>query len=234
MKAAGDERTKMMRLGTITIHIIRLGLVEYARSMGRWEPDARGRLLHAALDLFAEQGYEATTAAQIAVRAGLTKATLFRQFADKREILFQGQQALVGLATAGVESAAVDASAVDLLRAGLQALCDAHLVEQQDIGRRINALIASSPDLRERAAFKRATITGALEAALAARLPDRRLAGVLADLGVRAYYRGFDVWIDLRPEDRLSDIVFEELAAVHAVLSRAQVEDVHARNGSGR
>ncbi len=63
--------------------------------MARWEPDPRGRLLDAALALFGEQGYDRTTAAQIAERAGLTKATLFRLFADKREILFQGQAATV-------------------------------------------------------------------------------------------------------------------------------------------
>ncbi|MEK6311689.1 MAG: helix-turn-helix domain-containing protein, partial [Curtobacterium sp.] len=54
--------------------------------MARWQPDPRGRLLRAALELFAEQGYDDTTAAQIAERAGLTKATLFRQFPDKREL----------------------------------------------------------------------------------------------------------------------------------------------------
>ena len=58
--------------------------------MSRWEPDAQGRLLRAALELFSERGYEATTTAQIAERAGLTKTTLFRLFADKREIVFQG------------------------------------------------------------------------------------------------------------------------------------------------
>ena len=73
--------------------------------MARWEPDARGRLLRAAVALFAERGYEATTAAQIAERAGLTKTTLFRHFADKREILFQGQDDLVALAVGGVQGA---------------------------------------------------------------------------------------------------------------------------------
>ena len=59
--------------------------------MGRWEPNARGRLERAALALFVEHGYDATTVAQIADRAGLTKSTFFRHFADKREVLFGGQ-----------------------------------------------------------------------------------------------------------------------------------------------
>jgi AcrR family transcriptional regulator len=191
--------------------------------VGRWEPDARGRLLQAALDLFEDQGYDVTTAAQIAARAGLTKTTLFRHFADKREILFQGQPAMVAVAAAGVRSAADDASPVDMLRAGLRALSEEHVPAQQEIGRRIDAIVASSPELQERAAFKRSTIAAALQTALAARLEDQRLAGVLADLGVRAYYEGFAAWIDLRRGDQLSEVVFDELAALHAAVLEAGV-----------
>ncbi|AGZ41159.1 TetR/AcrR family transcriptional regulator [Actinoplanes friuliensis] len=186
--------------------------------MGRWEPDTRGRLLHAALELFADQGYDATTAAQIAERAGLTKTTLFRHFADKREVLFQGQPALVAVAIAGVESAPEGATALDLLRAGLLALCEAHVPEQQEIGRQIDRLIAASPELKERAIFKRSAIAAALETTLATRLGDRRLAGVLADLGVRAYYEGFSLWSDTRRDDKLADVVADELAAYESVL----------------
>ncbi|MEV1202780.1 helix-turn-helix domain-containing protein, partial [Microbispora rosea] len=62
--------------------------------MGRWEPNARGRLAKAALELYVERGYEQTTVAEIAKRAGLTERTFFRHFADKREVLFSGSDAL--------------------------------------------------------------------------------------------------------------------------------------------
>lgn len=162
--------------------------------MGRWEPDARGRLLRAALDLFSEQGYDATTAAAIADRAGLTKTTLFRQFADKREILFQGQARSVEVAGEGVRGAPAGATALDALRAGLVALCDEHVPEQREIGRRIAPIVAASAELQERATFKRASIAAALQAALGERTHDEAVAGALADLGVRAYYDGFDEW----------------------------------------
>jgi AcrR family transcriptional regulator len=68
-----------------------LGLITYDVAMARWEPNARERLERAALALFAENGYDATTVAQIADRAGLTKSTFFRHFADKREVLFGGR-----------------------------------------------------------------------------------------------------------------------------------------------
>src|SRR6201995_3139288 len=58
--------------------------------MVRWEPDSRGRLAQAAMELYSEQGFEKTTVAEIAERAGLTERTFFRHFADKREVLFAG------------------------------------------------------------------------------------------------------------------------------------------------
>jgi AcrR family transcriptional regulator len=62
--------------------------------MGRWEPGAEGRFRAAAMELFVERGYELTTVADIAERAGLTARTFFRYFADKREVLFQGSERL--------------------------------------------------------------------------------------------------------------------------------------------
>ena len=62
----------------------------YDIAMGRWEPDSKGRLQEAALALYSERGFDQTTAAQIAERAGLTERTFFRHFADKREVLFAG------------------------------------------------------------------------------------------------------------------------------------------------
>jgi len=59
--------------------------------MGRWDPDAAGRFRAAAMELFGEIGYEQTTVAAIAERAGLTARTFFRYFTDKREVLFSGR-----------------------------------------------------------------------------------------------------------------------------------------------
>ena len=74
--------------------------------MARWEPNARERLERAALALFTEHGFDATTVAEIADRAGLTKSTFFRHFADKREVLFGGQDMLVQLFSSAIVSSA--------------------------------------------------------------------------------------------------------------------------------
>ncbi len=181
--------------------------------MGRWEPDAQGRLLRAALELFSEHGYDATTTAQIAERAGLTKTTLFRLFPDKREIVFQGQGRLVALVTAGVEEAPAEASAEELVRAGLRSLSAVHTPDLRETGRTLDPILASSEELRERAVFKRSALTSALEQALLRRLGDARQAGVLADLGIRAYYAGYEIWVAVEDQRSFTDYVLDELAA---------------------
>ena len=186
--------------------------------MSRWEPDARGRLLRAAIDLFAERGYDATTAAQIAARAGLTKTTLFRHFADKREIVFQGQDALISAAVAGVEEAPPGTPPMPLLWAGISALCGAHAEDFRDTGRQLDPILAQSPELQERATFKRFAITRALQDALTGRLTYPRQAGVLADIGVRAYYEGFSSWIRSTDDEPFADAVRRELSAYETVL----------------
>lgn len=186
--------------------------------MARWEPDASGRLLGAAIDLFTERGYDATTAAQIAERAGLTKTTLFRHFADKREIVFQGQELFLSLAADGVAAAPRGTAPFDILSAGVFALCTAHTAEQRTIGRRLDPILSSSPELQERAVFKRFAITDALYRALAARLGHPRRAGVLADVGMRAYYDGFAVWTASTEDVALIDVVRRELVAYRSAL----------------
>ncbi|MUK00668.1 TetR family transcriptional regulator [Vibrio cholerae] len=188
--------------------------------MARWEPDTRGRLLHAAVELFAEHGYDHTTAAQIADRANVTRTTLFRHFADKREILFQGQEELVTLAVEGVEAASPGSTPFEILQAGILPLCAVHTEDRRQVRERLAAIIPASPELQERAASKRSAITDALHAAVTARLGDTRQAGALADAGVRAYYDGYAAWIDSLERGLLIDRVNAELAAVESALVR--------------
>src|ERR1700728_1978865 len=89
--------------------------------MGRWKPDARGRLERAALELYGERGFEQTTVAEIAERAGLTERTFFRHFDDKREGLFSGADALRELLVARCARAPASATPIDAAAAGLQA-----------------------------------------------------------------------------------------------------------------
>src|ERR1700728_4145567 len=88
--------------------------------MARWEPGARERLVIAAVDLFTEQGYDATTVAQIAERAGVTKSTFFRHFPHNRGLLVAGQESRSGLLSEGIPEAPAGASPLEAVAAGLE------------------------------------------------------------------------------------------------------------------
>src|SRR6202453_4976247 len=98
---------------------MRPGRLAYAVTVSRWAPDARERLETAALDLFTENGYEETTVAQIADRAGLNRATFFRHFADKREVLFGGEDVLAGLFAGGIRAAPPASTLAECLQVAL-------------------------------------------------------------------------------------------------------------------
>ena len=73
--------------------------------IGAWVDGSRTRgagCEQAALELYGERGFEQTTVAEIAERAGLTERTFFRHFADKREVLFAGSSALQELLVSAV------------------------------------------------------------------------------------------------------------------------------------
>src|SRR6478672_8814183 len=129
--------------------------------MGRWEPDARGRLTLAALELFTARGYEHTTVAEIAERAGLTERTFFRHFADKREVLFWGQDALIELVTKRIADAPDAASPIDMVRGGLQAVGEM-LADRHEHARRRQAVITANPRLQERELIKLASLAAAM------------------------------------------------------------------------
>jgi AcrR family transcriptional regulator len=182
--------------------------------MARWEPNAPQRLVLAALDLFAEQGYDNTTVTQIAGRAGLTKATFFRYFPDKREVLFAGQQVHSRLVADGVAAAPDSATPLEAVAAALDALTASFTAEQREFAPRLVTVIADNPELQERATFKRAALAAALTSALAKRGVPDLTASLAADLGARAFGRAFERWIEPSSQRTLPELAREELQAL--------------------
>src|SRR5690349_21961346 len=118
--------------------------------MGRWEPDSRSRLEEAALDLYAERGFERATVAEIAARAGVTERTFFRHFADKREVLFGGENTLHELLVLAVAGAPEAASPIDAFAAGLKPTVALYFENRpRDQARQRHLAIAANPGLQE-------------------------------------------------------------------------------------
>ena len=162
--------------------------------MARWEPGVRERLVVAAVDLFTEQGYDPTTVAQIAERAGVTKSTFFRHFSDKREILVAGQETLSRLLAEGIAQAPDGASPLEAVATGLERASSAMGPMNRELGPRLKAAVAASTELQERDALKSVSLAAAMTAALVARGVPDPTAHLAGELGLLAFKRGFSEW----------------------------------------
>jgi AcrR family transcriptional regulator len=183
--------------------------------MARWQPGARDRLVLAAVDLFADQGYDATTVAQIAERAGVTKSTFFRHFPDKRELLVAGQETLSNLLVEGIAAAREGAGPLEAVAAGLERASNAMGPMNRELGPRLKAAIAASTELQERDALKSVGLATAMTDALLARGVPDPLAHLAAELGVLAFKRGYAEWMDLEHDE--NGLAPHALAALDAL-----------------
>ena len=190
--------------------------------MTRWKPDAAGRLLKAAIELFDEQGYDATTVAEIAERAGLTKRTFFRYFSDKREVLFNGSQELERCWLEGIAAAPEHADPLGSVTAGFDPV--ARLFAQRLDFVRIRArIIAANPELQERELIKLHKLATAIKGALIRRGVSENAAILAAQAGVTVFHVAFARWVrqddpaQLRP---LLDDLLEELRSLTAAAPR--------------
>jgi len=185
--------------------------------MGRWEPDAQGRLERAALDLFAERGYDQTTVADIAARAGLTERTFFRYYADKREVLFAGAAAFQETFTRAVESAPASASALEAVGAAAEAAAAA--LEQyrgRDYARERQQLVAANPELRERELIKLADVATVVAGALRVRGFDEPAASLSAEAGIAVFKIAYARWVEPGQERGFVELVREALSELPA------------------
>lgn len=169
-------------------------IARYAPIMARWAPDARTRLQTAAIDLFAERGYDAVTAAEIAARADVTERTFFRHFPDKREVLFANEDAMLAALVGGVRDAPPDADVGELLRAGLDAIATMLEPRRDDLRRRM-PIIASHPALRERELAKQNATAVALADALRQRGASDAPAELAGQVAIVALRPAFDAWL---------------------------------------
>jgi AcrR family transcriptional regulator len=188
--------------------------------MGRWEPNARGRLEQAALELYGERGFEQTTVAEIAERAGLTERTFFRHFADKREVLFSGAGSLQELLVTTLAEAPDSLGPIDAVAAALEAV-GALFKGRRDFARQRQRIIADNVELRERELIKLATLSAALADTLRRRGVAEPAASLTADAGIAVFRIAFERWVAETNRQELSAIIRESLDELKAVTAGA-------------
>lgn len=184
--------------------------------MARWAPDTRERLRAAALELFAEHGFDATTVPDIVERAGLTRRTFFRHFTDKREVFF-GDDEIPALAASTVAAAPAGAAPFAIAWAGFHRLAADRFEPRRAQMQAARRFIASEPALRERDLQKQADLRDALRDGYLARGVDVFTARVTAGVAVELLQIALERWL----ADETGAALTEHLAAVRAGMSDA-------------
>jgi AcrR family transcriptional regulator len=146
------------------------------------------------MELYVERGFEQTTVADIAQRAGLTARTFFRHFADKREVLFAGSAVLLEKRVAAVEAAPASASAFEAVAGALQTAAEL-LGADREYSRERQAVIESHAELRERELIKMASLSAALADGLRRRGVGESEASLAAEVGVAVFRVAFAAWV---------------------------------------
>src|SRR6516162_3429106 len=193
-----------------------VAVITYDQRMGRWEPNARGRLEQAALDLYVERGFEQTPVAEIAERAGLTERTFFRHFADKREVLFAGAGVLQELLETAVTGAPDSVAPLEAVAAALEA-AGARLQERREYSRRRQAVIDANAALQERELIKLASLASALADALRKPGVTDPAAGLTAEAGIAIFKIAFERWVNEAGPADLPELIRESLDELRAV-----------------
>jgi AcrR family transcriptional regulator len=195
--------------------------------MGRWEPNSRGRLQEAALALFAERGFDQTTAAEIAARAGLTERTFFRHFADKREVLFGGAGLLEERILAGVIGAPVAAGPLEAMSQGLDSAAQMLGETRRDLACHRQAVIAANPELRERELAKLAHYAAAITTALRDRGVNEQQANLAAETGMTVLRLAMQWWATGTDKRELAAIMRDCVADLRTLATSSDLRGPH-------
>jgi AcrR family transcriptional regulator len=181
--------------------------------MSRWKPDARGRLEKAALELYNHKGFDATTVAEIATRAGLTERTFYRHFADKREVLFPSNNPLADILADATATAPALFPPIEVITRALSEAAP-FLEERGDLARQRQVVIAANPELQERELAKLAALASVLAHALRERGLETASAAVAAEIGIAAFKVAFERWVNDPDQHALAQHIQETLDTV--------------------
>jgi|SRR5579875_2167625 len=185
-------------------------------NMSRWEPHTRARLEEAALELYGERGFDRTTVAEIAERAGLTERTFFRHFADKREVLFSGGQFLTDLLARTAAETPDSASPIVVAAAALDAVA-VSLQDRHDFARKRARIIEATPELRERELIKLDSMAAVLAVTLAERGVAKPAASLVAEVAIAVLRNAFQQWVEEANQSALPELIRESLGELKAL-----------------
>jgi AcrR family transcriptional regulator len=168
------------------------------------------------MELYIERGFEQTTVAEIAQRAGLTERTFFRHFADKREVLFAGAALLEELLVNTVTNTPSNLAPIDAATAGLET-AGALIQERRAFSRQRQTIIDANPELQERELIKLASLSTALAETLRRRGVGDTAASLTAEVAIAVFKIAFERWISEPTKQDLPQLIRSSLDELKAV-----------------
>jgi len=183
--------------------------------------ETRRRIRHAAMELFAERGFEATTVDDIAARADVSARTFFRYFATKEGVLFDDAEARLRDLSRLVAERPSRESPFEAFVAALHQAMD-ELVGDPAVGQALRRL---GPELHTLKAQRSVQSEALVQDILEALAP--RAGTTPQDLGLRAMVAAVSaclevavrVWIERGADGPFKPILSEALAACTAAFS---------------
>jgi AcrR family transcriptional regulator len=189
--------------------------------MPRWEHGSAERLKQAAMELFEEQGFEDTSAVQIAKRARVTTRTFFRYFPDKEEVLFADAEALN---EALVQELLQSADVTEPLQAVTRTLAgfDWEKLGSRESQHRRDAMITSNPRLLGRELIKQQQMADGFGAALRQRGIDSDIAELAANAGSQVFRTAYRKWLKSNDDTDLTTTTEGVMSLLAAIVPGAR------------
>ncbi|MGC4963016.1 TetR family transcriptional regulator [Gordonia sp. DT101] len=175
--------------------------------MGRWPTGSRERLQRAALTLFVEKGFDQTSVADISSRAGVTERTFYRQFGEKREVLFDGGKSLELTITEHLSTSPAEERPLEAAEHALVHAATEFFSGRLPFARQRQSVIDANPELQERELLKMASLVDAIRDSLESRDTPDIAARLAAEMAVAAFKVAFGSWIDRANDRSLADLI---------------------------
>ncbi len=183
------------------------------------------------MELFVEQGFAETTLPQITARAGLTTRTYFRHFADKREVLFAGEEELPELVARLMADAPASLGPMGVIVHGLETVAATRFEGRRDYLRTRRTIVQADEGLRERELRKLSVLSEAIGRGFLDRGVDELTATLAAQVAVTVFSVAIKRWLDQDAEQTLSELVLDTLGALRSVTAEATEQPQSASPG---
>ena len=182
---------------------------------GRPRASSRETLAEAACELFLEQGYEATSVADITQRAGVSRSSFFNYFSSKSDVLWSGLDARIDDALSRLTALGTEAGGAEV-RAALEGVVSEFAPDPRALARRNAAAMGLADELVRDTGLRHARLAAGIADAACRSGVATMTADILGSAYATAVLSSLRVWAERGAGSGDPAPVFHEaLASIH-------------------